>query len=115
MKVTFSNHCLTSVFFFFKIISNHLYNYIVVAHRKKGRHSHFSRTQPPQQPQILSSPAREGLTYAEAQKFVEFELNGKVKRISIHQIIPVLSRNKEEIEVAKHLPVCYLFVILFYN
>ncbi|XP_075232701.1 bromodomain-containing protein 140 isoform X2 [Lycorma delicatula] len=71
------------------------------SHRKKGRHSHFSRSQPAQQPDVFSSPAREGLTYAEAQKFVEFELNGKVKRISIHQIIPILAHKKEESDGSK--------------
>ncbi|RZF36903.1 hypothetical protein LSTR_LSTR004591 [Laodelphax striatellus] len=60
------------------------------ANRKKGRNSHAAAIKA----EPLVSPAREGLTYAEAQKFVEFELNGKVKRISIDQKIPLVSVSK---------------------
>lgn len=44
----------------------------------------------------LVPPAREGLTYAEAQKLVEFEINGKVIRVSIDQPLRIVSKKEFE-------------------
>jgi hypothetical protein len=41
-------------------------------------------------------PTRESLTYAEAQKMVEFEIDGRVTRVSIFDPLPLMS--KEEFE-----------------
>jgi hypothetical protein len=41
-------------------------------------------------------PTRESLTYAEAQKMVEFEVDGRVTRVSIFDPLPLMS--KEEFE-----------------
>ena len=45
---------------------------------------------------MLSVPTRESLTYAEAQKMVEFEIDGRVTRVSIFDPLPLMS--KEEFE-----------------
>jgi hypothetical protein len=45
---------------------------------------------------LLSVPTRESLTYAEAQKMVEFEIDGRVTRVSIFDPLPLMS--KEEFE-----------------
>lgn len=67
----------------------------VIVGRKKGRGSHHSRP-PTSTADLLTSPTREGLTYAEAQKMVEFEIDGRVTRVSIFEPLPLLS--KEEFE-----------------
>ncbi|XP_069684032.1 peregrin isoform X2 [Periplaneta americana] len=63
--------------------------------RKKGRGSHHARP-PTSTADLLTSPTREGLTYAEAQKMVEFEVDGRVTRVSIFEPLPLMS--KEEFE-----------------
>lgn len=65
--------------------------------RKKGR-SRFPNT-PIQQ--LLPSPPKEALTYAEAEKIVQFEVNGKSIRVSISEDIPVVSSDVYEKMVEK--------------
>lgn len=67
----------------------------IIVGRKKGRGSHHSRT-PTSTADLLTLPTREGLTYAEAQKMVEFEVDGRVTRVSIFDPLPLIS--KEEFE-----------------
>lgn len=68
-----------------------------------GRWSHAPRMKSLKSPlkivEPVITPPREGLTYAEAQKLVEFEINGKVIRVSIDQTLKVLSKKDFE---AKH-------------
>ncbi|XP_049941218.1 peregrin isoform X1 [Schistocerca serialis cubense] len=63
--------------------------------RKKSRGSHITRT-PTATSDLLTTPTREGLTYAEAQKMVEFEVDGKISRVSIHEPLPILSKEEYE-------------------
>ncbi|PNF20915.1 Peregrin [Cryptotermes secundus] len=70
-------------------------NPVAAPGRKKGRGSHHSRT-PTSTADLLTLPTREGLTYAEAQKMVEFEVDGRVTRVSIFDPLPLIS--KEEFE-----------------
>jgi hypothetical protein len=46
---------------------------------------------------LLSLPTREGLTYAEAQKMVEFEVDGRVTRVSIFDPLPLISKDEFEV------------------
>ncbi|XP_063219960.1 bromodomain-containing protein homolog isoform X2 [Bacillus rossius redtenbacheri] len=54
--------------------------------RKKSRGAHHSRSSTVD---ILTPPAREGLTYAEAQKMVEFEFGNITTRVSIYEELQV--------------------------
>lgn len=67
----------------------------IIVGRKKGRGSHHSRP-PTSTTDLLTLPTREGLTYAEAQKMVEFEVDGRITRVSIFDPLPLMS--KEEFE-----------------
>lgn len=69
---------------------------LIFTGRKKGRGSH-TRT-PTATADLLATPTREGLTYAEAQKMVEFEIEGRITRVSISEPLPIIS--KEEFEEA---------------
>ncbi|XP_046682455.1 peregrin isoform X3 [Homalodisca vitripennis] len=67
--------------------------------RKKGhgRWSHTPRMKTPLKlVESVTTPPREGLTYAEAQKLVEFEINGKIHRVSIDQSMKVISKKEFE-------------------
>ncbi|KDR22426.1 Peregrin [Zootermopsis nevadensis] len=70
-------------------------NALPVPGRKKGRGSHHSRP-PSSAADVLTLSTREGLTYAEAQKIVEFEVDGRITRVSIFDPLPLIS--KEEFE-----------------
>ncbi|XP_068086582.1 peregrin [Anabrus simplex] len=68
--------------------------------RKKGRGSHNAR--PPTSTQdLLATPTREGLTYAEAQKMVEFEVDGRITRVSIYEPLPIMSKEEYEATYGK--------------
>lgn len=46
--------------------------------------------------EVVSPPPREALTYAESQMIVEFEVNGKLRRVNIKRPIPVISKQGYE-------------------
>ncbi|RVE50254.1 hypothetical protein evm_005089 [Chilo suppressalis] len=55
----------------------------------------------------LQSPPKEALTFAEAQKLVQFEIDGKISRIPIDQPLPIMSLEeweKKNSELEKPLP-----------
>ncbi|XP_063833334.1 peregrin-like [Ostrinia nubilalis] len=55
----------------------------------------------------LQSPPKEALTFAEAQKVVQFEVDGKISRIPIDQPLPIMSLEeweKKNAELDKPLP-----------
>ncbi|XP_041972467.1 bromodomain-containing protein 1 isoform X2 [Aricia agestis] len=60
--------------------------------RKKGR----SRAAVPTGDIALQSPPKEALTFAEAQKVVQFEIDGKISRIPIDQPLPIISLEEWE-------------------
>lgn len=69
--------------------------------RKKGRGSHHVRGShnvrtPVPSADTIIAPARESLTYAEAQKLVEFEINGRVARVNIQQPLKVVAKDEYE-------------------
>ncbi|KPJ20626.1 Peregrin [Papilio xuthus] len=72
--------------------------------RKKGR----ARAAVPTGDIALQSPPKEALTFAEAQKVVQFEIDGKISRIPIDQPLPIISLEeweKKNAELEKPLPV----------
>lgn len=76
----------------------------VANHRKKGR----GRAAVPTGDIALQSPPKEALTFAEAQKVVQFEIDGKISRIPIDQPLPIMSLEewqKTNAELEKPLPV----------
>ncbi|XP_045503151.1 bromodomain-containing protein 1 isoform X2 [Colias croceus] len=75
----------------------------VTNNRKKGR----SRAAVPTGDIALQSPPKEALTFAEAQKVVQFEIDGKISRLPIDQPVPVISLEeweKRNAELEKPLP-----------
>lgn len=60
-------------------------------HRKKGRSKTPAKTQ-----EMLQPVVRETLTYAEAQKVVEFEVESRVIRVGIADAIPVMAKENYE-------------------
>ncbi|CAH0713802.1 unnamed protein product, partial [Brenthis ino] len=55
----------------------------------------------------LQTPPKEALTFAEAQKVVQFEIDGKISRIPIDQPLPIISLEeweKKNAELEKPLP-----------
>ncbi|KAG1663140.1 Peregrin [Nymphon striatum] len=59
--------------------------------KKKGKWQHHrSGRKSPSPPEFLKPPAREGLSYAEAQKMVEVDLDGQIHRINIYEPLDVL-------------------------
>lgn len=75
----------------------------VANNRKKGR----VRAAVPTGDIALQSPPKEALTFAEAQKVVQFEIDGKISRIPIDQPLPVMSLEeweKKNAELEKPLP-----------
>ncbi|KAJ8711347.1 hypothetical protein PYW07_008589 [Mythimna separata] len=76
----------------------------VANHRKKGR----GRAAVPTGDIALQSPPKEALTFAEAQKVVQFEIDGKISRIPIDQPLPIMSLEeweKTNAELEKPLPI----------
>ncbi|XP_074599789.1 bromodomain-containing protein 140 [Brevipalpus obovatus] len=55
--------------------------------RRKGRWNH-SRS--PSPPDFIKTPAREALTYAEAQRMVEIEIEGRTHRININEPMDII-------------------------
>ncbi|CAH2093818.1 unnamed protein product [Euphydryas editha] len=64
----------------------------VTNNRKKGR----TRAAVPTGDIALQSPPKEALTFAEAQKVVQFEIDGKISRIPIDQPLPIISLEEWE-------------------
>ncbi|XP_075983560.1 bromodomain-containing protein 140 isoform X2 [Anticarsia gemmatalis] len=64
----------------------------VANHRKKGR----GRAAVPTGDIALQSPPKEALTFAEAQKVVQFEIDGKISRIPIDQPLAIMSLEEWE-------------------
>ncbi|XP_047538096.1 bromodomain-containing protein 1 isoform X3 [Vanessa atalanta] len=64
----------------------------VTNNRKKGR----ARAAVPTGDIALQSPPKEALTFAEAQKVVQFEIDGKISRIPIDQPLPIISLEEWE-------------------
>lgn len=64
-----------------------------VKHKKKGR---LSQRPPPNTAELLTPVVREALTYAEAQKIVEFEIDGSAIRVNITEPIKVISKQEYE-------------------
>ncbi|XP_078139032.1 bromodomain-containing protein 1-like isoform X2 [Centroberyx gerrardi] len=58
--------------------------------RKKGRHHRVATPQRASSP-IKPSPNRETLTYAQAQRMVELEVDGRVHRLSIYDKLDVIA------------------------
>ncbi|XP_037872195.1 bromodomain-containing protein homolog isoform X2 [Bombyx mori] len=76
----------------------------VTNNRKKGR----VRAAVPTGDIALQSPPKEALTFAEAQKVVQFEIDGKISRIPIDQPLSVMSLEeweKKNAELEKPLPI----------
>lgn len=76
----------------------------VANNRKKGGRS---RAPVPTGDIALQSPPKEALTFAEAQKVVQFEIDGKISRIPIDQPLPIMSLEeweKKNAELEKPLP-----------
>ncbi|KAF9417319.1 hypothetical protein HW555_005535 [Spodoptera exigua] len=74
----------------------------VANHRKKGR----GRAAVPTGDIALQSPPKEALTFAEAQKVVQFEIDGKISRIPIDQPLPIMSLGRmaeDECRIGKAL------------
>ncbi|KAL0275675.1 UNVERIFIED_CONTAM: hypothetical protein PYX00_003463 [Menopon gallinae] len=65
----------------------------MVKHKKKGRLSQRPATNTSE---LLAPVVREALTYAEAQKIVEFEIDGRTIRIDITEPITVISKQEYE-------------------
>ncbi|XP_032526779.2 bromodomain-containing protein homolog isoform X1 [Danaus plexippus] len=64
----------------------------IASSRKKGR----TRAAVPTGDIALQSPPKEALTFAEAQKVVQFEVDGKISRIPIDQPLPIVSLEEWE-------------------
>lgn len=60
-------------------------------HKKKGR---IGQRPPSNTTELLTPVIREVLTYAEAQKIVEFEIDGRAVRVEINEPIPVISKQE---------------------
>uniref|UniRef100_A0A4W3KC18 Bromodomain and PHD finger containing 1 n=1 Tax=Callorhinchus milii TaxID=7868 RepID=A0A4W3KC18_CALMI len=61
--------------------------------KKKGRSSRTGTQQSPNPSEISQSPSRELLTYAQAQRMVEVDIEGRLHRISIFDNLEVLSED----------------------
>lgn len=61
--------------------------------KKKGR---LTQKTPSNTSELLTPVVREALTYAEAQKIVEFEVDGRAIRVDITDPIPVISKQEYE-------------------
>uniref|UniRef100_A0A3P9I6L0 Bromodomain and PHD finger containing, 3a n=1 Tax=Oryzias latipes TaxID=8090 RepID=A0A3P9I6L0_ORYLA len=61
--------------------------------RKPGRGS-SSHLRPPSPYRLQLSPSRETLTYAQAQKIVEVDLDGRLHRINISDPLPVITEDE---------------------
>ena len=59
--------------------------------RKKGKFHHRSRRSPTP-PETTVNTHRETLTYAEAQRLVEVDINGKLRRINIFEPLKIVTK-----------------------
>jgi hypothetical protein len=57
-------------------------------------------------------PTRESLTYAEAQKMVEFEIDGRVTRVSIFDPLPLMSKEEFETKYGRSNDNVSIFIFL---
>uniref|UniRef100_A0A3B3CRW2 Bromodomain and PHD finger containing, 3a n=1 Tax=Oryzias melastigma TaxID=30732 RepID=A0A3B3CRW2_ORYME len=62
-------------------------------HPRRGRGS-SSHLRPPSPYRLQLSPSRETLTYAQAQKIVEVDLDGRLHRINISDPLPVITEDE---------------------
>ncbi|MGH0129541.1 UNVERIFIED_CONTAM: hypothetical protein FKN15_033866 [Acipenser sinensis] len=62
--------------------------------KRKGRHHRVSTTRRSASPcNIKNSPTRETLTYAQAQRVVDMEIDGRIHRISIFDTLEIISED----------------------
>ncbi|XP_071806025.1 peregrin-like isoform X3 [Asterias amurensis] len=52
-------------------------------------------------PSVIRSPTREALTYAQAQRLVEVDIDGLVHRLDIHETIDILTEDEFESETSE--------------
>lgn len=67
---------------------------LVTPHRKKGRNRISSAIAPKQSAAVANSPPKEGLTYLEALKVVQFDIDGKSIKVSIEDGIPIITMSQ---------------------
>uniref|UniRef100_A0A674DQQ1 PWWP domain-containing protein n=1 Tax=Salmo trutta TaxID=8032 RepID=A0A674DQQ1_SALTR len=81
--------------------------------RKKARHHSVPVPQRPPSP-IRPSPNKQTLTYAQAQRMVDMEIDGRVHRISIYDKLDVIS---DDDPTAQEIMECTkkLFLVLFFD
>uniref|UniRef100_A0A8C7IJK5 PWWP domain-containing protein n=1 Tax=Oncorhynchus kisutch TaxID=8019 RepID=A0A8C7IJK5_ONCKI len=88
--------------------------------RKKVRHHRVPVPQRPPSP-IRPSPNKQTLTYAQAQRMVDMEIDGRVHRISIYDKLDVISDDdpmaQEIMECTKRMQFKNekLFLVLFFD
>lgn len=61
--------------------------------KKKGWHHRQSRRSPTP-PEFLQPPKRDPLTYAESQRLVEVDLDGRIHRINIYEPLEIISQDQ---------------------
>lgn len=61
---------------------------------KKARWHHRQMRRSPTPPAFISPPRRETLTYAEAQRLVEIDLEGKLHRINIYEPLEIITQDE---------------------
>ncbi|XP_067861011.1 bromodomain-containing protein 1-like isoform X3 [Heptranchias perlo] len=61
--------------------------------RRKGRHQRGTARRPASPCKLKHSPSREMLTYAQAQRMVEMEIDGRLHRISIYDPLEIISED----------------------
>uniref|UniRef100_A0A8C4QA69 Bromodomain and PHD finger containing, 1 n=1 Tax=Eptatretus burgeri TaxID=7764 RepID=A0A8C4QA69_EPTBU len=61
--------------------------------RKKGRYSRAGAPTSPSSPEFSRSPARETLTYAQAQRLVDVDIDGRLHRINIFDPLEIVSED----------------------
>ncbi|ESO96230.1 hypothetical protein LOTGIDRAFT_174941 [Lottia gigantea] len=62
--------------------------------KKKSRWHHRQDRRSPTPPVFIRSPQRDTLTYAESQRLVEIELDGRIQRLDIHEPIELISQDE---------------------
>ncbi|XP_038073948.1 peregrin-like isoform X2 [Patiria miniata] len=67
---------------------------------RKGRVTNRQNRRSPS-PSVIRSPTREALTYAQAQRLVEVDINGLVHRLDIHETIDILTEDEFESETSE--------------
>ncbi|XP_067685196.1 peregrin-like isoform X3 [Haliotis asinina] len=91
----------------FSGIQFHLYNYdhdnpenvpspasVKKTKKKLAKWHHRQNRRSPTPPEFFRSPTRETLTYAEAQRLVEIDLEGRIHRIDIYEPLEIISQDE---------------------